>query len=145
MNRAAGPPTARALRGLVSCVVTAAAVVGIAPAAHADVPPSEKIYSRTQAWTCTGLGVFEALYSPWGQNPHVKWLSPDGGRDGAVQVTIVWGDVTLTLGDETYHFVSPDNPPAREGQPQYVCSIYGVNGPDSITGTAIVAVIPKSD
>ena len=31
-------------------------------AALADVPPSERIYSRTQTWTCAGLGVFQALY-----------------------------------------------------------------------------------
>lgn len=122
-----------------------AAVLGVAPTAHANVPPSERIYSRAQTWTCDGLGVFEALYSPWGNNPHVKWLSPDGGRDNGVQVTIVSGDITLTFGGETYHFVSPKNPPAREGQAQHVCSIYAVDGPDSITGTAIVAVIPRAE
>jgi hypothetical protein len=131
--------------GLVGSVVGAAAVFALAPAAHADVPPSERIYSRTQTWTCEGLGLFEALYSPAGNNPHVKWLSPDGSTDGGVQVTIVWGDITLTLGGETFHFVSPKNPPAREGQAQHVCSIYGVDGPDSITGTAIVAVIPRAE
>jgi hypothetical protein len=126
--------------------VASTAVLAVTPAASADVPPSEKIYSRTQMWTCDGLGVFRALYSPWGNNPHVKWLSPDGGRDGGVQVTIVWGEVTLTLDGETFHFVGPDNPPAREGQAHHVCSIYGVSddGRDSITGTAIVAVIPRT-
>jgi hypothetical protein len=122
-----------------------AASMGFGSAAHADVPPSDKIYSRTQTWTCPGLGVFTALYSPWGQNPHVKWLSVDGGRQDAVQVTIVWGDVTLTLGGETFHFVGPDNPPVRQGQGHYTCSIYGVSedGRDSITGTAIVGVVPR--
>jgi hypothetical protein len=131
--------------GLVGGAASVAAVYAVAPAAHADVPPSERIYSRTQTWTCEGLGVFEALYSPWGNNPHVKWLSPDGGRDGGVQVTIVSGDITLTLGGETFHFVFPKNPPVRDGQAQHVCSIYGVNGPDSITGTSIIAVIPRSE
>src|SRR6266511_3878950 len=84
-------PMTRVARGigLVGGAVSAAAVFALAPAAHADVPPSERIYSRTQTWTCDGLGVFEALYSPAGNNPHVKWLSPDGGRDGGVQVTII--------------------------------------------------------
>ncbi len=140
-------PMTRVARGigLVGGAVSAAAVFALAPAAHADVPPSERIYSRTQTWTCDGLGVFEALYSPAGNNPHVKWLSPDGGRDGGVQVTIISGDITLTLGGESFHFVFPKNPPTREGQAQRVCSVYGVDGPDSITGTAIVAVIPRAE
>lgn len=129
-------------------VVTVAlvAVVALAPVAGADVPPSEKIYSRSQTWTCPGLGEFEALYSPWGNNPAVKWLSPDGSRNDAVQLTVVWGDITLTLGDEVFHFVGPDNPPERVGQQQYRCTVYGVSedGRDSITGTAIIAVIPRA-
>ena len=142
-------PTSRTLvsRGiaLAGAATGVAAVFAVAPAAHADVPPSEHIYSRTQTWTCDGIGVFEALYSPWGNNPHVKWLSPDGGREGGVQVTIVWADTTLTIGGETFHFLFPKNPPAREGQTQYVCSIYAAVGPDSITGTAIVGVVPRAD
>lgn len=122
-----------------------AAVLAMAPTAHADVPPSEHIYSRTQTWTCDGLGLFEALYSPWGNNPAVKWLSPDGGRDGGVQVTLVWGDITLIFGGETFHFTGPKNPPAREGQAQHVCSVYAAEGADSITGTAIVAVVPTPE
>jgi len=131
--------------GVVGGAVSAAAAFALAPAAHADVPPSERIYSRTQTWTCGELGVFKALYSPWGNNPHVKWLSPDGGRSGGVQVTIVSSDITLTLGGETFPFVFPKNPPTREGQTQHRCSIYGVDGLDSITGTAIVAVIPGAE
>ena len=133
--------------GLVCGAATAAALLAVAPAARAEVPPSEKIYPRTQTWTCEGLGVFEALYSPWGNDPHVKWLSRDGGRDDAVQITIVSADVYLTLGSETFHFVRPENPPVRQGQAHHACSIYGVSedGRDSITGTAIVAVVPRSE
>jgi hypothetical protein len=122
-----------------------AAVLAVAAPARADVPPSEHIYSRTQTWTCGGLGVFEALYSPAGNQPHVKWLSPDGDREGGVQVTIIWADTTLILDGETFHFVFPKNPPAREGQAQHVCSIYAAVGPDSFTGTAIVAVVPRAE
>jgi hypothetical protein len=122
-----------------------AASMGLGSPAHADIPPSDKIYSRTQTWTCPGLGTFTALYSPWGNMPQVKWLSRDGGRQDGVQVTIVWGDITLTLGDETFHFVGPENPPVRQGQGHYTCSVYGASedGRDSITGTAIVAVVPR--
>jgi hypothetical protein len=130
---------------LAGAVMGVAALFVVVPTAHADVPPSEHIYPRGQTWSCEGLGVFEALYSPWGNNPHVKWLSPDGGRDDGVQVTLVWGDITLTFGDETFHFVGPKNAPAREGQAQHVCSIDGVEGPVSITGTAIVAVVPRTE
>ena len=130
--------------GIAGAAMTVTAVLAVAPAAYADVPPSEHIYSRSQTWTCTGLGVFEALYSPAGNQPHVKWLSPDGSRDGGVQVTIVWADTTLTLGGETFHFVTPKNPPGRQGQQQHVCSIYAVAGPDSFTGTAIVAVVARA-
>ena len=114
MNPTSRTLVSRAL-GVAGAAMTVTAVLAVAPAAHADVPPSEHIYSRSQTWTCTGLGVFEALYSPAGNQPHVKWLSPDGGRDGGVQVTIVWADTTLTLGGETFHFVTPKNPPARAG------------------------------
>ena len=142
-------PTTRTLAsravGIAGAAISIAAVLAVAPAAHAEVLPSEHIYSRTQTWTCDGLGVFEALYSPAGNQPHVKWLSPDGGRDGGVQVTIVWADTTLTLGGETFHFVTPKNPPARDGQEQYICSIYAVDGPNSFTGTAIVAVVPRAE
>ena len=114
MNRTSRTLVSRAL-GVAGAAMTVAAVLAVAPAAHADVPPSEHIYSRAQTWTCAGLGVFEALYSPAGNQPHVKWLSPDGGRDGGVQVTIVWADTTLTLGGQTFHYVTPKNPPARAG------------------------------
>ena len=144
MNRMPRTLVSRGI-ALAGAVTGVAAVLVVAPTAHADVPPSEHIYSRAQTWTCEGLGVFEALYSPWGGNPQVKWLSPDGGRDGGVQVTIVSGDITLILGGETSHFVFPKNPPAREGQAQHVCSIYAAHGQDSITGTAIVAVVPRAE
>ena len=143
MNRMPTTPVSWGV-ALAGAVTSAAAVLVVAPAAHADVPPSEHIYARTQAWTCEGLGVFEALYSPAGSFPHVKWLSPDGGRDGGVQVTIVWAETTLVLDGQTFHFVGPTNPPTRKGQGQYVCSIYAAAGPDSTTGTAIVAVVPRA-
>ena len=60
-----------------------------------------------------------------------------------MQVTIVWAETTLILDGQTFYHVGPKNPPAREGQSQHVCSIYAALGPDSITGTAIVAVVPK--
>ena len=137
-----GREMALAFAGLATIV---AVVLAAPPTAHADVPPSEHIYPRTQTWTCDGLGVFEAVYSPWGLKPAVKWLSPDGGRDGGVQVTLVSGDITLTFGDESFHFVGPKNAPVREGQAQHVCFIDGVEGPVSITGTAIVAVVPRTE
>ncbi len=143
MNRMPKTLVARRI-ALAGAVTGVAAMFAVAPTAGADVPPSEHIYSRAQTWTCEGLGVFEALYSPWGNNPHVKWLSPDGGRDGGVQVTIVWAETTLILDGETFYHVGPKNPPAREGQSQHVCSIYAALGPDSFTGTAIIAVVPKS-
>ena len=92
-----------------------------------------------------GARPLHALYSPWGQNPEVKWLSTDGTRENGVQVTVVSGDIYLTLDGQTFHSVGPKNPPVREGQAQHSCSIYGVSedGRDSITGTAIVAVIPR--
>ena len=113
-------------------------------AALADVPPSERIYSRAQTWTCAGLGVFQALYSPWGNDPHVKWLSPDGSRAGAVQITVISAEITLVLGGETYFFAGPTNPPKREGQVRTVCQVYGASGADSISGTAVVGVVPKA-
>ena len=129
----------------IGSAVAAATVLAFSPVSYADVPPSDKVYSRSQTWTCEGLGVFTALYSPWGQNPEVKWLSTDGTRDNGVQVTVVSGDIYLTLDGQTFHFVGPKNPPVREGQAQHSCAIYGVSedGRDSITGTAIVAVIPR--
>lgn len=143
MNSMPRTPVSRTTALTLAGAVTGVALA-MAPTAHADVPPSEQIYARTQTWTCEGLGVFEALYSPAGQSPHVKWLSPDGGRDGGVQITIVWAETTLILDGQTFHFVGPKNPPAREGQAQYVCSIYAAVGPDSITGTAIVAVVSRA-
>ena len=73
-----------------------------------------------------------------------KWLSPDGGRDGGVQVTIVWAETTLILDGQTFYHVGPKNPPTLQGQSQHVCAIYAALGPDSFTGTAIVAVVPKA-
>ncbi len=67
--------------------VAAVLVVAYSPRRRS---PSEHIDARGQTWTCEGLGVFEALYSPAGNYPDVHWHSPDGGRDGGVQVTIVW-------------------------------------------------------
>jgi hypothetical protein len=123
-----------------------AATVGFGSPAHADIPPSDKIYSRPQTWTCADLGVFSALYSPWGNLPQVKWLSVDGSREDGVQVTIVSGDITLTLNGETFHFVGPENPPVRQGQEHHVCSIYAASedGLNSITGTAVVGVVPRA-
>jgi len=77
---------------------------------------------------------------------HVKWLSVSGSRDTAAQVTLVSGDITLTIGGETVHLVGPENPPARNGQDHFECSVYGASedGQDTINGTAVVAVIPQT-
>ncbi len=133
----------RSLVGGAVCLPVAA-TLALGGAANAEVPPSEKIYSRVQTWTCEGLGVFEALYSPWGNNPHVKWLSRDGGREDAVQITLVSARITLVLGGVTYEFEGPTNPPAREGQAASTCTVHAVAGADSISGTAVVAVVPRA-
>ncbi len=139
----------KALTVLGYCMRGAALVpliltMALSSAASADVPPSERIYARVQTWTCQGLGVFQALYSPWGNDPHVKWLSPDGSRLDAVQITVISAEITLVLGGETYSFAGPANPPKREGQIRTVCHVYGASGADSISGTAVVGVIPKA-
>jgi hypothetical protein len=124
----------------------AAAVVGLSLPARADVPPSDRIYSRAQTWACGDLGVFSALYSPWGNMPQVKWLSVAGSREEAIQVTVISGDITLTVDGQTFHFVGPENPPVRQGQEHYTCSVSAVSedGRDSISGTAVVAVVPRA-
>ncbi len=138
--------TGTVIRSLVrgAACLPIVATMGLGPAASADVPPSERIYSRTQTWTCAGLGVFQALYSPWGNDPHVKWLSPDGGRVGAVQITLIPAEITLVLDGQTYSFAGPTNPPMREGQVRTVCQIYGASGADSISGTAVVGLVPRA-
>lgn len=130
------------LRG--AALVPLISTTALSSAASADVPPSERIYSRAQTWTCAGLGVFQALYSPWGNDPHVKWLSPDGTRLDAVQITVISAEITLVLGGETYSFTGPTNPPKRAGQTRTVCQVQGASGADSISGTAVIGVIPKA-
>lgn len=48
------------------------------------------------------------------------------------------------LDGETYSFAGPTNPPKREGQVRTVCQIYGAFGADSISGTALVGVVPEA-
>lgn len=127
------------------CLLVAPTVVAVGPAASAEVPPSERIYSRAQTWTCPDLGIFQALYSPWGNKPQVKWLSLDGGRVDAVQITLVSAEITLVLDGKTYTFDGPTNPPARTGQAQHTCEVFAVAGADSLTGTAVVAVVPRAE
>ncbi len=127
-----------------AALVPIVATMALSSAASADVPPSERIYSRAQTWTCQGLGVFQALYSPWGNDPHVKWLSPDGSRADAVQITVISAEITLVLEGQTYSFAGPTNPPRREGQIRTVCHVYGESGADSISGTAVVGILPKA-
>ena len=124
----------------------AAALVPLAgTAAMAAAPPSEKIFSRTQTWSCGDLGVFTAAYFPPGQNPAVLWLSPDGGRGDAVQVTTVSAEITLTFGGNSFTYVSRDPAPVRAGQAQYRCTISGGEpAVESISGWAVVAVVGGS-
>ncbi len=125
----------------------AAALVPLAgTAAFAGAPPSEKIFLRNQTWSCGDLGVFTSAYFPAGQNPAVLWLSPDGGRGDAVQVTTVSAEITLTFGNDSFTYVSRDPAPVRAGQAHYRCIISGGDAAagESINGWAVVAVVGVS-
>jgi hypothetical protein len=125
----------------------AAALLPLAgTAAFASAPPPEKVFPRTQTWSCGDLGVFTSAYYPPGQNPAVLWLSPDGGRGDAVQVTTVSAEITLTFGGDSFTFVSRDPAPVRAGQAQYRCTISGGDpaAGESISGWAVIAVVGGS-
>jgi hypothetical protein len=124
-----------------------AAVLGAGGASGA-APPSEKIFSRTQTWTCDGgLGVFEVGYFPPGQDPAPVWLSRDGSRQDAVLATLLGGDVVLTFGTQEPITFSRPVHGLRRGVVTTTCSVWaevGVAGTDtyeSISGTAVIAVV----
>ena len=132
-----------AVRAAVGAVGVAALAVGAGPA-WADVPPPDQIYPRVQAWDCGDLGNFVTLYGSPGHFGTVKWLSRDGGRGDAVQVTVVSSETWLTFGGaEPLHFVTREPAPQRVGQDQFMCSIFGASedGLDSIRGWALVGVV----
>ncbi len=137
-------------RPVTRLTVVAGLVFALLPmagtAAFADAPPSEKIFPREQTWSCGDLGVFTTAYFPPGQNPSVLWLSPDGGRAEAVQVTPVSAEITLTVGDQSFTYVSREPAPVRAGQAQYRCEISGGDpaSGESISGWAIVAVVGRA-
>jgi hypothetical protein len=75
----------------------------------------------------------------------VLWLSPDGGRGDAVQVTTVRAEITVTFGDQSFTYVSRDPAPVRAGQAQYHCTIEGGDpAVESISGWADIAVVGRS-
>jgi hypothetical protein len=140
-------PVTRPMTRLTIAAALAGAILPFAgTAASADAPPSEKIFPREQTWSCGDLGIFTTAYFPAGKNPSVLWLSPDGGRGEAIQVTPISGEITLTFGDESFTYVSREPAPVRAGQAQYRCDISGGDpaSGESISGWTIVAVVGRA-
>ena len=133
-------------RGIFAAGLAAGLLPLAGTAAFASAPPPEKVFPRNQTWSCGDLGVFTSAYFPPGQNPAVLWLSPDGGRGDAVQVTTVSAEVTLTFGGDSFTYVSGDPAPVRAGQAHYRCIISGGDPAvgESISGWAVVAVVGES-
>jgi heme A synthase len=131
-----------AARSAIGSVALAAALVAGTAPAWADAPPSDPVFPREQTWACGDLGTFVTLYGTPGQGA-VLWLSPDGGRTDAVQVTVLAGEITLTFGDEVYHYSSRDPAPQRAGQDQFRCEISGSSpdGWETISGWTLVGVV----
>jgi hypothetical protein len=132
----------RTVRSAIGSAALAVTLVAGTSTARADAPPSDRVYPRDQTWACGDLGPFVTRYGTPGQGT-VLWLSRDGMRTDAVQVTVLAGEITLTFGDEVYHYSSREPGPQRVGQGQYRCEISGASddGWETISGWAIVGVV----
>lgn len=143
---------ARRVRAAAGVLGAAVALAVGAPSAYAGAPPAQEIFPRVQSWECGDLGGFVTIYNTPGATPAVLWLSRDGGRTNAVQVTVISLAVTMTFPPEedadpqvsvAYTYVSREPAPRRVGQAHYTCRVHGSNaeGTETINGSAVVGVV----